>query len=160
MFTLFTASNSYALSAPNAKELQSWISKLDPTRIPSWQTRLANVIAFAFFSSLHIGILGILYTTNNQTHAYLVLFIPLLACYLLAINFSTLVSFFLCWITGMLISTLESTIPYLIKYTLSCVHTFVVLYILFNVEVVLSIDWSRVELCPIIIIAFVRRLIY
>ncbi|KAG8981948.1 kinesin-like protein Klp8 [Tulasnella sp. 425] len=32
-FQLFTASNSYALSAPNAKELQSWISKLDPTRV-------------------------------------------------------------------------------------------------------------------------------
>ncbi|KAI5122123.1 hypothetical protein M0805_000771 [Coniferiporia weirii] len=35
MFTLFTASNSYALAAPNAKELQSWITKLDPTRLPS-----------------------------------------------------------------------------------------------------------------------------
>lgn len=32
-FSLFTASNSYALSAPSAKELQSWITKLDPTRI-------------------------------------------------------------------------------------------------------------------------------
>lgn len=31
-FTLFTASNSYALAAPSAKELQSWASKLDPTR--------------------------------------------------------------------------------------------------------------------------------
>ncbi|THH02632.1 hypothetical protein EW145_g6722 [Phellinidium pouzarii] len=35
MFTLFTASNSYALAAPNAKELQSWTTKLDPTRLPS-----------------------------------------------------------------------------------------------------------------------------
>ncbi|EJD00829.1 kinesin-like protein [Fomitiporia mediterranea MF3/22] len=34
-FTLFTASNSYALAAPNAKELQSWTTKLDPTRLPS-----------------------------------------------------------------------------------------------------------------------------
>ncbi|KAF4615993.1 hypothetical protein D9613_011478 [Agrocybe pediades] len=34
-FTLFTSSNSHALAAPNAKELQSWITKLDPTRIPS-----------------------------------------------------------------------------------------------------------------------------
>lgn len=32
-FTLFTASNSYALAAPSAKELQSWTSKLDPTRL-------------------------------------------------------------------------------------------------------------------------------
>ena len=32
-FTLFTASNSYALAAPNGKELQSWTSKLDPTRL-------------------------------------------------------------------------------------------------------------------------------
>lgn len=31
--TLFTASNSYALAAPGAKELQSWASKLDPTRL-------------------------------------------------------------------------------------------------------------------------------
>ncbi|KAF8659518.1 hypothetical protein AX16_001817 [Volvariella volvacea WC 439] len=31
-FTLFTASNSYALAAPNHKELQSWAVKLDPTR--------------------------------------------------------------------------------------------------------------------------------
>lgn len=31
--TLFTASNSYALAAPSAKELQSWTSKLDPTRL-------------------------------------------------------------------------------------------------------------------------------
>ncbi|KAF9057317.1 kinesin-like protein [Panaeolus papilionaceus] len=31
-FTLFTASNSHALAAPNVKELQSWITKLDPTR--------------------------------------------------------------------------------------------------------------------------------
>ncbi|KAH8115798.1 kinesin-like protein [Phellopilus nigrolimitatus] len=34
-FTLFTASNSYALAAPSAKELQSWTTKLDPTRLPS-----------------------------------------------------------------------------------------------------------------------------
>lgn len=34
-FTLFTASNSYALAAPNAKELQSWATKLDPTRLLS-----------------------------------------------------------------------------------------------------------------------------
>jgi kinesin family protein 1 len=34
-FTLFTSSNSYALAAPSAKELQAWIAKLDPTRIPS-----------------------------------------------------------------------------------------------------------------------------
>ncbi|TFK56261.1 kinesin-like protein [Heliocybe sulcata] len=34
-FTLFTSSNSYALSAPNLKELQSWTTKLDPTRLPS-----------------------------------------------------------------------------------------------------------------------------
>ncbi|EJU06137.1 kinesin-like protein [Dacryopinax primogenitus] len=34
-FTLFTASNSHALAAPNAKELQSWMIKLDPTRLPS-----------------------------------------------------------------------------------------------------------------------------
>ncbi|KAG8881779.1 kinesin-like protein Klp8 [Tulasnella sp. 331] len=32
-FTLFTASNSHALSAPSAKELQSWILKLDPTHV-------------------------------------------------------------------------------------------------------------------------------
>ncbi|CAL1701929.1 unnamed protein product [Somion occarium] len=31
-FTLFTASNSYALSAPNQKDLQAWMSTLDPTR--------------------------------------------------------------------------------------------------------------------------------
>ncbi|TFY53427.1 hypothetical protein EVG20_g10118 [Dentipellis fragilis] len=31
-FTLFTASNSHALAAPSLKELQSWTSKLDPTR--------------------------------------------------------------------------------------------------------------------------------
>jgi kinesin family member 1 len=31
-FTLFTASNSYALAAPSTKELMSWTSKLDPTR--------------------------------------------------------------------------------------------------------------------------------
>ncbi|EIW62237.1 kinesin-domain-containing protein [Trametes versicolor FP-101664 SS1] len=34
-FTLFTSSNSYALAAPSQKELQAWISKLDPTRLPS-----------------------------------------------------------------------------------------------------------------------------
>ncbi|KAF8883405.1 hypothetical protein BD779DRAFT_1539769 [Infundibulicybe gibba] len=34
-FTLFTASNSHALAAPNQKELQSWTSKLDPTRLTS-----------------------------------------------------------------------------------------------------------------------------
>ncbi|KZT20641.1 kinesin-like protein [Neolentinus lepideus HHB14362 ss-1] len=34
-FTLFTSSNSYALSAPNLKELQLWTTKLDPTRLPS-----------------------------------------------------------------------------------------------------------------------------
>jgi len=34
-FTLFTASNSYALAAPNVKELQQWTSKLDPTRLLS-----------------------------------------------------------------------------------------------------------------------------
>lgn len=34
-FTLFTASNSYALAAPSLKELQAWTSKLDPTRVPS-----------------------------------------------------------------------------------------------------------------------------
>ncbi|KIY45170.1 kinesin-domain-containing protein [Fistulina hepatica ATCC 64428] len=33
-FTLFTSSNSHALAAPNAKELQSWTMKLDPTRLP------------------------------------------------------------------------------------------------------------------------------
>ncbi|KAG5732272.1 Kinesin-like protein [Termitomyces sp. T112] len=33
-FTLFTASNSHALAAASAKELQAWISKLDPTRLP------------------------------------------------------------------------------------------------------------------------------
>ncbi|TFK43113.1 kinesin-like protein [Crucibulum laeve] len=32
-FTLFTSSNSHALAAPSAKELQSWTSKLDPTRL-------------------------------------------------------------------------------------------------------------------------------
>lgn len=31
-FTLFTASNSYALAASSAKELQAWTVKLDPTR--------------------------------------------------------------------------------------------------------------------------------
>ncbi|KAH8797988.1 kinesin-like protein [Flagelloscypha sp. PMI_526] len=34
-FTLFTASNSHALAAPNVKELQAWTIKLDPTRLPS-----------------------------------------------------------------------------------------------------------------------------
>ncbi|KAK7061255.1 kinesin-like protein [Favolaschia claudopus] len=34
-FTLFTSSNSHALAAPNFKELQSWSTKLDPTRLPS-----------------------------------------------------------------------------------------------------------------------------
>jgi len=34
-FTLFTSSNSYALSATSHKELQAWITKLDPTRMPS-----------------------------------------------------------------------------------------------------------------------------
>ncbi|XP_006459796.1 hypothetical protein AGABI2DRAFT_202190 [Agaricus bisporus var. bisporus H97] len=33
-FTLFTASNSHALAAPSLKELQSWTTKLDPTRLP------------------------------------------------------------------------------------------------------------------------------
>ncbi|KAJ8514888.1 hypothetical protein ONZ45_g7618 [Pleurotus djamor] len=31
-FTLFTSSNSYAIAAPNAKELNAWLTKLDPTR--------------------------------------------------------------------------------------------------------------------------------
>jgi len=34
-FTLFTSSNSHALAAPNLRELQSWTTKLDPTRLPS-----------------------------------------------------------------------------------------------------------------------------
>ncbi|TRM68597.1 hypothetical protein BD626DRAFT_118862 [Schizophyllum amplum] len=34
-FTLFTASNSHALAAPSLKELQSWTTKLDPTRLPA-----------------------------------------------------------------------------------------------------------------------------
>jgi kinesin family protein 1 len=34
-FTLFTSSNSHALAASSTKDLQSWISKLDPTRLPS-----------------------------------------------------------------------------------------------------------------------------
>lgn len=34
-FTLFTSSNSHALAAPSLKEMQSWTSKLDPTRLPS-----------------------------------------------------------------------------------------------------------------------------
>ncbi|KAI0289513.1 hypothetical protein BC826DRAFT_1159461 [Russula brevipes] len=34
-FTLFTCSNSHALAAPNLRELQSWTTKLDPTRLPS-----------------------------------------------------------------------------------------------------------------------------
>ncbi|KAH9963374.1 kinesin-like protein [Lactifluus volemus] len=33
-FTLFTSSNSHALAAPNLRELQAWIIKLDPTRLP------------------------------------------------------------------------------------------------------------------------------
>ncbi|KAJ7638375.1 kinesin-like protein [Roridomyces roridus] len=33
-FTLFTSSNSHALAAPSLKELQSWTTKLDPTRLP------------------------------------------------------------------------------------------------------------------------------
>lgn len=32
VFTLFTSANSHALAAPSLKELQSWTSKLDPTR--------------------------------------------------------------------------------------------------------------------------------
>ncbi|KAJ4472001.1 kinesin-like protein [Lentinula aciculospora] len=35
MFTLFTSSNSHALAALNLKEKQSWVAKLDPTRLPS-----------------------------------------------------------------------------------------------------------------------------
>jgi kinesin family member 1 len=31
-FTLFTASNSHALAAPNLKEQQQWVARLDPTR--------------------------------------------------------------------------------------------------------------------------------
>ncbi|KAJ7667510.1 kinesin-like protein [Mycena polygramma] len=34
-FTLFTSSNSHALAAPSLKELQSWSTKLDPTRLSS-----------------------------------------------------------------------------------------------------------------------------
>ena len=34
-FTLFTSSNSHALAAPNLRELRSWTTKLDPTRLPS-----------------------------------------------------------------------------------------------------------------------------
>ncbi|KAK7471223.1 hypothetical protein VKT23_002632 [Stygiomarasmius scandens] len=34
-FTLFTSSNSHALAAPNLKEKQSWVAKLDPTRLQS-----------------------------------------------------------------------------------------------------------------------------
>ncbi|KAJ7067845.1 kinesin-like protein [Mycena amicta] len=34
-FTLFTSSNSHALAASSIKELQSWCTKLDPTRLPS-----------------------------------------------------------------------------------------------------------------------------
>jgi kinesin family protein 1 len=34
-FTLFTSANSHALAAPNLKELRAWITKLDPTRLPS-----------------------------------------------------------------------------------------------------------------------------
>ncbi|KAG9119754.1 kinesin-like protein Klp8 [Ceratobasidium sp. 392] len=33
-FTLYTASNSYAMKAESAKEQQAWMLKLDPTRIP------------------------------------------------------------------------------------------------------------------------------
>lgn len=33
LFTLFTSSNSHVFSAPNDRELNIWISKLDPTRI-------------------------------------------------------------------------------------------------------------------------------
>jgi kinesin family protein 1 len=32
-FTLFTSTNSYALSAPNQKDLLAWTAKLDPTRV-------------------------------------------------------------------------------------------------------------------------------
>ena len=35
VFTLFTPTNSYALADSNAKEFQSWISRLDPTRFLS-----------------------------------------------------------------------------------------------------------------------------
>ncbi|KZS92630.1 kinesin-domain-containing protein [Sistotremastrum niveocremeum HHB9708] len=35
VFTLFTSTNSLAFAAPSAKELQSWITKLDPTRLLS-----------------------------------------------------------------------------------------------------------------------------
>lgn len=34
-FTLFTAANSHALAAPNLRELHSWTTKLDPTRLLS-----------------------------------------------------------------------------------------------------------------------------
>lgn len=34
-FTLFTSSNSHALAAPNLKEQQTWVTKLDPTRLMS-----------------------------------------------------------------------------------------------------------------------------
>jgi len=34
-FTLFTPSNSHALAAPNSKELLSWITKIDPSQIPT-----------------------------------------------------------------------------------------------------------------------------
>jgi len=32
VFTIFTPANSYALAAPSPKELQMWVSKLDPSR--------------------------------------------------------------------------------------------------------------------------------
>ncbi|KAF8334965.1 uncharacterized protein EI90DRAFT_3280114 [Cantharellus anzutake] len=35
-FTLFTPSNSHALAAPNPNELQLWITKIDPTQIPTY----------------------------------------------------------------------------------------------------------------------------
>ncbi|KAG2014032.1 kinesin [Coprinopsis cinerea AmutBmut pab1-1] len=34
-FMLFTSSNSHGLAAPNQKEMLSWVTKLDPTRLPS-----------------------------------------------------------------------------------------------------------------------------
>ncbi|KAF9268391.1 kinesin-domain-containing protein [Marasmius fiardii PR-910] len=34
-FTLFTSSNSHALAAPNLKEKQAWVARLDPTRLLS-----------------------------------------------------------------------------------------------------------------------------
>lgn len=38
IFTLFTSSNSHVFAAPNDKELQTWIAKLDPTRLPPAMT--------------------------------------------------------------------------------------------------------------------------